>query len=108
MSWINPVIGKAPSSPEILAAAEANSEPMVSVVEKAVAGRKFVVGDNLTIADLFLVAAIARGYQFVFAKQWAAKHPAIHEYYMRIKGDAIWRKIDGEPYVLEEVGGKPS
>jgi elongation factor 1-gamma len=108
MAWINPVIGKAPSSPEILAAAEASSEYLVSVVEKAVTGRKFIVGDSLTIADLFLIAAIARGYQFVFAKAWAAKHPAIHEYYMSIKSDAIWRKIDGEPYVLEEVGGTPS
>lgn len=65
MAWINPVIGKAPSSPEILAAAEKNSEGMVSVVEKALTGKKFLVGDELTIADLFMIAAIARGYQFV-------------------------------------------
>jgi elongation factor 1-gamma len=65
MNWINPVIGKAPSSAEILANAEKYSEGMVSVVEKALEGRKFLVGDELTMADLFVVAAIARGYQFV-------------------------------------------
>lgn len=65
MNWINPVIGKAPSSPEILAAAEKYSEGMVSVVEKALEGKIFLVGDELTMADLFIVAAIARGYQFV-------------------------------------------
>jgi glutathione S-transferase len=65
MNWINPVIGKAPSSAEILAAAEKYSEGMVSVVEKALEGKKFLVGDELTMADLFVVAAIARGYQFV-------------------------------------------
>lgn len=65
MSWINPVIGKAASSPEILAAAEEYSEGMVHVVEEALEGRKFLVGDQLTMADLFVVAAIARGYQFV-------------------------------------------
>lgn len=65
MNWINPVIGKAPSSPEILAAAEKNSEYLISVVEKALTGKKFLVGDSLTIADLFTVAAISRGYQFV-------------------------------------------
>ncbi|KAH6676658.1 elongation factor 1-gamma [Halenospora varia] len=106
MNWINPVIGKATSSPEILAAAEKYSEGMVSVVEKALEGKRFLVGDELTMADLFIVAAIARGYQFVFAKKWAAAHPNIHEYYMRIKGDDIYRKIDGEPYVLENVGDK--
>jgi elongation factor 1-gamma len=65
MTWINPVIGKAPSSPEILAAAEKNSEWLVSYVEKAVTGKKYLVGDQLTMADLFVVAALARGYQFV-------------------------------------------
>ena len=42
----------------------------------------------------------------MFAKKWAAAHPKTHEYYMRIKGDEIWRRIDGEPYVLENVGDK--
>lgn len=65
MAWINPVIGKGPSSPEILAAAEKNNEGMVSVVEKALEGKQYLVGDQLTIADLFVVSAITRGYQFV-------------------------------------------
>ncbi|KAI1484929.1 elongation factor 1-gamma [Biscogniauxia mediterranea] len=108
MAWINPVIGKAPSSPEILAKVEASSEGMVSVVEKALTGKQYLVGDQLTLADLFVVAAITRGYQFVFTKKWAATHPAIHEWYMKLKSDPIWKKIDGEPYVLEEVGGKSS
>ncbi|KAF7562886.1 hypothetical protein G7046_g1244 [Stylonectria norvegica] len=103
MAWINPVIGKGPSSPEILAAAERNSEAMVGVVEKALTGKKYLVADHLTLADLFVVAAITRGYQFVFAKEWAAKHPAIHEWYMALKSDEIWRKIDGEPYVLDAI-----
>ncbi|KAH9224278.1 elongation factor 1-gamma [Leptodontidium sp. 2 PMI_412] len=108
MAWINPVIGKSPTSPEILAAASKNSEGMVSVVESALAGdKKFLVGEEMTMADLFVIAALARGYQFVFTKDWAAAHPNIHEYYMRIKGDPIWCKIDGgAPYVLEQAGDK--
>lgn len=109
MSWINPVIGKAPSSPEILASAEKYSEPMLKVVDEALAdGRKFLVGDVLTLADLFVVAALARGYQFVFAKGWTEKWKRVHEYYWRIKTDDVWTKVDGEAYVLEEVGGKPA
>lgn len=107
MAWINPVVGKAPSSPEILAAAEANSEPMVSVVDRALTdGRKYLVGDTLTIADLFVVGALARGYQFVFAKGWTESHARIHDYYWRIKSDDIYTKVDGKPYVLENVGDK--
>ncbi|KAG4432139.1 hypothetical protein IFR05_012376 [Cadophora sp. M221] len=65
MAWINPVIGKSPTSPEILAAASKNSEAIVSVVESALAGdKKFLVGEEMTMADLFVIAALARGYQF--------------------------------------------
>lgn len=72
MAWINPVIGKAPTSTEILADAEKYSEGMVSVVTKALAGgKKYLVGDSLTMADLFIIAAIARGYQFVsYPSEW--------------------------------------
>lgn len=35
------------------------------MVEKALAGKKYLVGETLTLADLFVVAAISRGYQFV-------------------------------------------
>ncbi len=106
MDWINPIIGKKPSSPEILAAAEKSCEKVISVIEGAIAGKKYLVSNTLTIADLFVISALARGYQFVFAKKWAADHGAIHEYYMRIRGDEIFCKIDGKPYLLAEVGAK--
>ncbi|XXH01004.1 hypothetical protein Hte_007355 [Hypoxylon texense] len=96
MAWI-----KSPKTPESLAAAEKGSDGMVSVVEKALEGNKYLVGDQLTLADLFVVAAFTRGYQVVLTKKWAAAHPVIHEWYMRLKSDPIWKKIDGEPYVLE-------
>lgn len=103
MAWINPVIGKAPSSPEILATAETNSENMVKVVEDALVGKNYLVGNSLSIADLFVLAAMTRGYQFVFTRRWADKHPATHSWWLKLKSDAIWRKIDGEPIVLEDT-----
>ncbi|KKY25647.1 putative elongation factor 1-gamma [Diplodia seriata] len=77
MGWINPVIGKAPSGPEVLAKAEEGCEAMLEVVARE-----------------------------VFAKKWTEKHPEIHEYYWRIKSDPIYVKVDGEPYVLANVGDK--
>ena len=65
MAWINPIIGRAPSSPEILAQLEQNCELTVRAVEKEITGKKFLVGETLTIADLFVISGLARGYQFV-------------------------------------------
>ncbi|KAF7562896.1 hypothetical protein G7046_g1239 [Stylonectria norvegica] len=105
MAWINPIIGRTPSSPEILGQLESNCELTIKAVEKEITGKKFLVGDTLTIADLFVVSGLARGYQFVFTKAWAVKHPTVHDYYMRIRTDPIFDKILGPNVVRDEAGG---
>lgn len=65
MAWINPVIGRAPSSPEILSKFEQGCELTIRAIEKEITGKKFLVGETLTIADLFVVSGLARGYQYV-------------------------------------------
>lgn len=67
MAWIQPVIGRAPSSPEILAKCEEGCELTVRAIEKEIKGKQFLVGDTLTLADLFIVSGLARGYQYVRA-----------------------------------------
>lgn len=68
MAWIQPVIGKAPSSPEILAKYEEGCELTVRAIEKEITGKQYLVGDTLTLADLFVVSGLARGYQYVSPK----------------------------------------
>jgi len=107
MAWINPVIGKAPLEDKTLEKAEQALEPMLAPIEKSLqGGKQFLVGDSLTIADLFVVAALGRGYQFVLTEDWAARHAKIHEYYMRIRSDPIYEKVDGKATVLKEVAFK--
>ncbi len=131
MAWINPIIGRAPSSPEILEKFEEGCELTIRAVEKEIKGRKYLVGDNLTLADLFVVSGLARGYQYVcysrsclfelnrwivlitnaqcqvFTKSWAEKHPILHEYYMRIRNDpdGIFDRILGKQVIRDEAGG---
>ncbi|KAK6203969.1 hypothetical protein LQW54_008542 [Pestalotiopsis sp. IQ-011] len=107
MAWIQPVIGKAPSSPEVLAKYEDGCELTVRAIEKEISGRQYLVGDTLTLADLFVVSGLARGYQYVFTKSWAEKHPVVHEYFMRIRNDkhSIFDSILGKHVTREEAGG---
>lgn len=125
MAWINPIIGRAPSSPEILAKLEEGCELTIRAVEKEIKGRQYLVGDCLTLADLFVVSGLARGYQYVrtgltpwlraisnmhtqvFTKSWAEKHPIVHDYYMRIRNDpqGIFDRILGKQVTRDEAGG---
>lgn len=65
MAWIQPIIGRGPSSPEILLKAEEACELTVRAIEKEIQGKEYLVGDTLTLADLFVVSGLARGYQYV-------------------------------------------
>lgn len=65
MAWINPVIGRSEATPEQLAQLEENCELTVRAVETSIKGKQFLVGDTLTIADLFVISGLARGYQYV-------------------------------------------
>lgn len=65
MAWIQPIIGRAPSSSEILEKAEQGCELTIRAIEKEIKGKQYLVGDTLTLADLFVVSGLARGYQYV-------------------------------------------
>ncbi|KAJ3961396.1 hypothetical protein N0V92_001891 [Colletotrichum tropicale] len=107
MAWIQPIIGRAPTSPEILKEREEGCELIIRAIEKEIKGKKYLVGDTLTLADLFVVSGLARGYQYVFTKSWAEKHPVVHEYYMSIRNDkdGIFDSILGPNIIRDEAGG---
>ncbi|KAK1709661.1 elongation factor EF-1 gamma subunit [Colletotrichum lupini] len=107
MAWIGPIIGWAPSSPQILKTCEEACELTIRAIEKEIAGKNYLVGDMLTLADLFVVSGLARGYQYVFTKSWAEKHPVVHEYYMRVRNDkdGIFDSILGSNIIRDEPGG---
>ncbi|UQC79544.1 elongation factor 1-gamma [Colletotrichum lupini] len=107
MAWIGPIIGRAPSSPEILKTCEEACEVTIRAIEKEITGKNYLVGDTLTLADLFVVSGLARGYQYVFTKSWAEKHPVVHEYYMHVRNDkdGIFDSILGSNIIRDEPGG---
>ena len=44
---------------------EEGCELTVRAIEKEIKGKQYLVGDHLTLADLFVVSGLARGYQYV-------------------------------------------
>ncbi|KAL1852999.1 hypothetical protein Plec18167_005657 [Paecilomyces lecythidis] len=107
MAWINPVIGRSKATPDQLEKLEEGCELTVGAIEKEITGKHYLVGDTLTLADLFVVSGLARGYQYVFTKSWAEKHPTVHDYFMRIRNDkdGIFDSILGPNIIRDEPGG---
>lgn len=43
--------------------------------------RKYLVGDHLTLADIFFVIYLARGFEWVLDASWRAAHPNLMRYF---------------------------
>lgn len=57
---------------------------MLDVLETAIGDRKHLVGDAITLADVFVAIFVSRGLEWVLGAEWQAKHPAIMRHFQTI------------------------
>lgn len=63
--WFLPLIGREPYIKKNFDIAQAKSLKAISVLEKHLLSQTFLVGERLTLADLFATSILARGFAFV-------------------------------------------
>jgi len=63
--WFRPLIGRDPYNKKSVDTAQASALKAAGVLEKHLLTQTFLVGERLTIADLFATSIIARGFQYV-------------------------------------------
>lgn len=51
---------------------------------------EFLVGNDFTIADIFVALYIARGLEWVLGEEWRAQHPATMRHFERV---AAWGPV---------------
>lgn len=64
-SWFFPLIGRVAYNKKNVDTAQASCLKAVDVLEKHLLNQTFLVGERLTLADLFVTSILARGFQFV-------------------------------------------
>jgi glutathione S-transferase len=92
--FLRALLPQAPD-PNVLAFMKGRFDAAAAVVDKHLAGSKFIVGDTPTVADFSLV-----GYIYYPAEEhgyeWAKDHPNIHAWAERIRALPGWK----DPYEL--------
>lgn len=63
--WFLPLIGREPYNKKSVDTAQAKSYKTIAVLEKHLLNQTYLVGERLTLADLFATSVIARGFSFV-------------------------------------------
>jgi elongation factor 1-gamma len=92
-AWYRPLLGKDPYNKKAVEDAQKAALKAVSVVEAHLANNTFLVGERITLADLFAVGIIARGFEFFFDKKWRSENPNVSRWYETVYNQPIYSAV---------------
>lgn len=90
-NYAKPLVGLAPYDEKAVAEAKRRVDIMVPIFEEHLANNKYLVNDNVTLADLTAATCFSFGFTFVLDKEWRQDHPAIVRWFKDvIKSDILY------------------
>ncbi|PHH80314.1 hypothetical protein CDD82_1842 [Ophiocordyceps australis] len=101
-NWFQPLLGKIPYNKKSVDDASKAVEKAVSVVEKYLLRHTYLVGERITLADLFCAPLLYRGFQYFFDKQWRQEHPNVTRWYDTVVNQPIYTAVCKKPDYLDK------
>ncbi|WPH03514.1 Elongation factor 1 gamma [Acrodontium crateriforme] len=98
--WYRPLLGHDAYNKKNVEDSKAATSKMVDVLEAHLKNNTFLVGERLTLADIFVTGLIHRGFQYFFDKAWRAEHPATARWYETIYNQEIYSSVAPEKFAL--------
>lgn len=74
-AWFRPLTGAAPYNKPQVEAAKAKAEKHLAYLEEALATRTFLVGERISLGDIFVASALFRGFENVLDAEWRKANP---------------------------------
>jgi elongation factor 1-gamma len=100
-SWFSPLLGKEPYNKKSVEDAQKATLRAISVVEAHLRDNTYLVGERITLADLFATGLIARGFEFFFDKEWRQKNPNVSRWYETVYNQPIYSAVAPEFALLD-------
>lgn len=91
--WYRPLIGKDPYNKKGVEDASKAAAKALATVEEHLKHHTYLVGERITLADLFATGIIARGFEFFFGKDWRSENPNISRWYSTVYNQPIYSAV---------------
>ena len=78
---------------DAVAAGKVNSQRLLTTLETMLDGKGWLVGDNMTLADIFVAIYVSRGLEWVLDGKWREKHPNIMKHFETVAEVEAVKKI---------------
>lgn len=83
-NYAKPLVGLAPYDAKAVTEAKRRVDVMVPIFEDHLSDNKFLVNENITLADLTAATCFSFGFTFVLDKEWRQNHPAIVRWFNEV------------------------
>ncbi|QYT05861.1 Elongation factor 1, gamma chain [Trichoderma simmonsii] len=92
-AWIRPLTGASPYNKKAVDDLSKEVARAVDAAEEHLTHHTYLVGERITLADLFSAGLLYRGFQYFFDKQWRQQHPAVTRWYETIVNQPIYTAV---------------
>ncbi|KAF4974399.1 hypothetical protein FZEAL_8691, partial [Fusarium zealandicum] len=91
--WIGPLKGAAPYNKKSVDDASKAALKAFGVVEEHLTRNTFLVGERITLADIFAASVALIGFQFFFDKKYREENPAITRWFETVSSQPIFSEV---------------
>lgn len=106
--WFRPLIGRDPYNKKMVDDSSKAALKAVGVLEQHLLVNTFLVGERITLADLFAVGILSRGFQYFFDKKWRQENPNVTRWYETIYKQPIYSAVvDKLSFIDEAIPNHP-
>ncbi|KAL8909622.1 MAG: hypothetical protein Q9207_000120 [Kuettlingeria erythrocarpa] len=101
--WFRPLIGRDPFIKKSVEDSKKAAQQAVKVLEEHLWVNTFLVGERLSLADLFTAGIISRGFQYFYDKNWRAEHPNVTRWFETVYNQPIYSAVVDKLQFIDEA-----
>ncbi len=101
--WFRPLVGRDPYNKKSVDDHSKAALQAIKTLEQHFLVHTFLVGERITLADLFTASLIARGFEYVLDKQWRQENPCTTRWYETVTNQPVWKAVVEKPVMIEEA-----
>jgi len=100
--WFRPILGRDPYNKKNVDEAQKAALKAVHTLEEHLLVHTYLVGERLTLADLFAAGIVSRGFQYFFDTKWRADNPNTTRWFETVYNQSIYSAVVDKLQFIEE------
>jgi elongation factor 1-gamma len=100
-AWFRPLLGKDAYNKKAVDDAQKAALQTISVVEAHLRDNTYLVGERITLADIFAAGLISRGFEYFFGTEWRQQNPNVSRWFETVYNQPIYSAVAPEFSLLD-------